>query len=162
MVVQDFMTAAAAAQRARVGTCLVAASMSAVLGYFGVGSGYLLFAWAVALLLLCFLSYKVPARVGLELQEELIRYGRSSVPLRDSFLFGSRQDQPWEESLAISIGANLLPVILSVQVVYVWLVHMWQKISMAGTLDSPAGVVVSDYAAGDATPGSFLIFALGS
>jgi hypothetical protein len=54
----------------------------------------------------------------------------------------------WEGQLVATLGFSAFPALLSLQIGCVWLIHVWQKISMGGALDSPLGIVVSDYAAG--------------
>jgi len=106
---------AAAAQRGRAGTCLVAALASAALSHYDLGSAYLPFVWAICLLGVC--------------------------------VFNSAGGS-WRRQLVVATCGLFVPMLLSMQVMMVWLTHMWQKIGMGGSLDSPAGVIVSDYATG--------------
>uniref|UniRef100_A0A061S918 Endoplasmic reticulum metallopeptidase 1-like n=1 Tax=Tetraselmis sp. GSL018 TaxID=582737 RepID=A0A061S918_9CHLO len=75
---------------------------------------------------------------------------------------GTHLTQTWRWHLAATTGAIALPLLLSLQISSTWLVHVWQKISMGGTMDSPAGVFVSDYIAGALTGALTWLLLLGS
>eukprot|EP00873_Tetraselmis_striata_P008171 jgi/Tetstr1/428435/TSEL_018449.t1 len=98
------------------GSALLASGLSWAASSYDIGSGYIFFLWASALLLTA----------------------AAALVMRGN----------WEGQLVAALGLSAFPALLSLQIGCVWLIHVWQKISMGGALDSPVGVIVSDYAAG--------------